>query len=88
MASNTDQRKRAFGRSLKKRREELGLTQEQLARYLGVDTPRISEWERSYRTPKKLTQIGVFKMLDDLVQRMADLTKKRQAERNAGHVSK
>ena len=29
-----------------KRRKELGMTQEQVARYLGVSAPAVNKWER------------------------------------------
>ena len=31
---------------IQEKRRELGLTQEQLAQYLGVSTPAVSKWEK------------------------------------------
>ncbi|MDD3367958.1 MAG: helix-turn-helix domain-containing protein [Lachnospiraceae bacterium] len=36
---------------LKEKRKELGLTQEQIANYLGVSTPAVSKWERGSTYP-------------------------------------
>ncbi|MGA9767917.1 MAG: helix-turn-helix transcriptional regulator [Blastocatellia bacterium] len=38
------------GDELKQRREELGMTQEQLAKALGVNIMTISRWERGVRS--------------------------------------
>ena len=42
------------GADLKKKREELGLTQVELARHLGVQPMTISRWERGQEKIEKL----------------------------------
>ena len=54
---------RTFGAQLRKVRLHCKLTQAQAARLLGCAPPRISEWERSVRTPKLLTQDAIFMRL-------------------------
>ena len=49
-----------FGQRLKKLRIDKNCTQEEIADALGCATPRISEWERSVRVPKPLTQEGIL----------------------------
>jgi len=36
---------------IQQRRKALGLTQEQLAEYLGVSTPAVNKWERGTNCP-------------------------------------
>lgn len=35
-----------MNRIIQEKRRELGLTQEQVAQYLGVSTPAVSKWEK------------------------------------------
>ena len=63
---NTDKRKEVFKNEIKERRDNLNLTQKELAKALGVNTPRVSEWECGARVPKRLTQIGIFAIMDCL----------------------
>jgi len=44
-----------FARNLRRRRQELGLTQEQLAERTGISAPDISDMERGERPPKLST---------------------------------
>jgi transcriptional regulator with XRE-family HTH domain len=67
--TNTDKRKTAFAKAIKRSREQLGLTQAELAKALGVNTPRISEWECASRIPKRLTQKGIFAIIAELHER-------------------
>ncbi len=55
-----------FGTKLNKIRTNLNLTQTEIAEILGVKPPRVSEWERSVRTPKPLTQDGIFARLAEV----------------------
>lgn len=41
----------AMNETIQKRRKELGLTQEQVAEYLGVSTPAVSKWEKGITSP-------------------------------------
>ena len=50
------------GIDLKKKREELGLTQVELARHLGVQSTAVSRWERGSEKLKKI----VVRALRDL----------------------
>lgn len=51
---------------LRERRLRLKMTQARLVEVLGVATPRVCEWEREVRTPKPLTQEGIFTRLREL----------------------
>jgi len=51
--------RKTFAKWLVEQRRKNGWTQDAVARFLGVSSPRISEWERGTRTPKPLTQIGI-----------------------------
>lgn len=53
-----------FGRRLQQFRTRSGLRQADVAVILGVSTPRISNWECGVRTPKPLTQEGIWARLD------------------------
>ena len=37
---------------IQKQRRKLGLTQEQIADYLGVSTPAVSKWEKGITSPE------------------------------------
>ena len=52
-----------FAKKLRALRIRARLTQAQLAKRLGCSPPRISEWERSVRTPKSLTQEAILARL-------------------------
>lgn len=39
------------------------MTQAQLAEIIGCSAPRVSEWERDVRTPKKLTQQAMIQKI-------------------------
>ena len=41
----------SMNRVIMERRKELGLTQEQVADYLGVSTPAVSKWEKGITNP-------------------------------------
>lgn len=41
----------SMNRVIMERRKELGLTQEQIANYLGVSTPAVSKWEKGITSP-------------------------------------
>jgi transcriptional regulator with XRE-family HTH domain len=53
---------RSLGQHIRKRRLELGLTQKQVARILGVSQPSVQHWEDYERMPmtKRVPQIIKF----------------------------
>ncbi len=55
-----------FGTKLNKTRTNLNLTQTEIAEIIGVKPPRVSEWERGVRTPRPLTQEGIFARLAEV----------------------
>ena len=50
-AKKGDVKEMAMNETIQKRRKELGLTQEQVAEYLGVSTPAVSKWEKGVTSP-------------------------------------
>ncbi len=52
-----------IGRAIKKRREELGLSQEQLSKMLGVGKTSISNYEKNVSSPKETVMIQLFDAL-------------------------
>ncbi|MGQ9533506.1 MAG: helix-turn-helix domain-containing protein [Desulfotomaculales bacterium] len=57
-----------FGRILRRIREEKGLTQEELARLLGVRRPTLAHWERGAKHPG----IAMLTRLADVLEVSAD----------------
>lgn len=53
-----------FGKDLKKFRGKNEFVQSEVAQLLGVTASRISEWERGIRTPKTMTQDGIWYRLN------------------------
>ncbi len=53
-----------FCNQLKRLRKKAGMKQSEVAKILGVDGGRISEWEREIRTPKPLTQEAILVRLE------------------------
>lgn len=53
-----------IGRKIKERREELGLSQEQLANMLGVGKSAISNYETNVSSPKETILIKLFNVLN------------------------
>ena len=49
-------------------RKKAGMTQERLARALGVSQQQLSEWERGIRVPAVTTAIEIARLLDCRVE--------------------
>lgn len=54
---------RQFGVRLRRRRQELGLSQAELAMALETDTMNISRWERGYSGPRAESFLALARML-------------------------
>lgn len=59
-------------------RKELGLTQEQLAKEMGVCKQTVSEWETNDRIPKRATLCNLSKRFGVSVDYLLELTNTRQ----------
>lgn len=64
IATKTEYNHKDFGKRLKKRRIELGLTQQELARKIDTSTVCISYWESNYRFPNAANVDKLAKVLD------------------------
>ena len=53
-----------IGEQIKNYRKIVGLTQEQVANYLGVSTPAVNKWEKGDRYPDLLTTKKISQILD------------------------
>lgn len=53
----------AFAENLRKLREEKGLTQDQLAKEIGVKQPMVAQYERFMKLPTIVTGVEIAKAL-------------------------
>lgn len=50
------------GAQLKKNREQMGLSQRELAEALGVDVGTVSRWERSVQEPPRYVELALAEL--------------------------
>jgi transcriptional regulator with XRE-family HTH domain len=68
------------GKLIRELRQEMGLTQEQLAAFLGVVYPTINRWENGHAQPSPLALKQIERMLQELGERGQELLKQHFAE--------
>jgi len=57
----------SLGEKLRNKRLELGLSQEELAHSLGVDTSTVTDWEKNRHKPTKKSMKKLVKLLTSFV---------------------
>ena len=64
MVQTKEEIQRTFGNMLRKRRTQMGISQEELANRAGLDRTYISLIERGHRTPSIYTLLAIYHQLD------------------------
>ena len=66
------------GEDIRREREKLGITQDELAKLLGVATNTVSRWEIGQRNPHPLTLKAIRTVLAEVKAEMAKAGKKER----------
>ena len=67
------------GEDIRREREKLGITQDELAKLLGVAMNTVSRWEIGQRTPHPLTLKAIQTVLAEVKANMAKAGKRRDS---------
>ena len=59
-----------FGKNLKELREQMGLSQSELAAYLGILPPKLSQWENDLRKPDLNSLCHILNSLPIKIERL------------------